>query len=52
MTNLPMNTRRYYRGYSLRPRFGRWEIWWGDLLDTADTLEEAEAIVNSWLDAR
>ena len=42
---------RFYRGYSLKPVDGRWEIWWGEKLDSADTLEAAEAIVDSWMAA-
>ena len=44
---------RYYRGYNLAllPT-GGWGIYWGDLLSQAPTLEEAEDIVDGWLDAR
>lgn len=43
---------RYYRGYSLIFREGEWRIYWGDYLGGAPTLEEAEAIVDGWLDAK
>ena len=44
---------QYYRGYSLRQRSDQaWEIWWGERISLANTLPEAEAVVDSWLDAR
>lgn len=43
-----MNEARYYRGYNLIPRDGVWDIAWGEVIDTAATLEDAEAVVDSY----
>lgn len=46
--------RRFYRGYSLKQRrdTGTWEIWRGERISIANALPEAEAIVDSWLEAK
>jgi hypothetical protein len=44
-------TPRYYRGYNIRQTDDNtWIISWGDDLDTAATLQDAEAVVDHWVE--